>query len=134
MWISAPRFGDINEKFTPGWYRANWSVKIVGRTPRLQQASILLLYPQPSHREQTANKREFVVNHVRKVSHTILGSRDHPIITSAKGMGGFGKLPLFNFCSWHPNLQNIWIRTLQIFCYDFFAWSIAPESHIFPKS
>ena len=36
-------------------------------------------------------------------------------------------------CSRHRNLQNIRIQTLQIFCYDFFAWSkvgpIAPESH-----
>ena len=36
-------------------------------------------------------------------------------------------------CSRHRNLQNIQIRTLQIFCYDFFAWSkvgpIALESH-----
>ena len=35
-------------------------------------------------------------------------------------------------CLWHRKLQNFWIRILQIFCYDFFAWSkvgcIAPES------
>ena len=37
---------------------------------------------------------------------------------------GFGNI-FFSFitCSRHRNLQNIWIPILQIFCFDFFAWS-----------